>query len=62
MHLQDCIVLAGPELTPHRCASFKTEGSEVTEIDLLDEVHRIETGVQIVLPGLVNSHTHMGDS
>ena len=62
MHFKDCIVLHGAELTPTRCASFRVEDGYIVEMDLLDEVQRIENGATVIIPGLVNAHTHMGDS
>lgn len=62
MHFKDCIVLHGAELTPTRCASFRVEGERIVEMDLLDSVQRIENGATVIIPGLVNAHTHMGDS
>ena len=62
MHYQDCIVFYGPELVPMRCASFREEEGRITELDLTDPVQRIENGAIVLIPGLVNAHTHMGDS
>jgi cytosine/adenosine deaminase-related metal-dependent hydrolase len=62
MHYQDCIVFYGPELVPMRCASFREEEGRITELDLTDPVQRIENGATVLIPGLVNAHTHMGDS
>ena len=62
MHFSDCIVLHGPELLPFRCASFRVEDAHVAEIDLVEPVRRIESGAKVLIPGLVNAHTHMGDS
>ncbi|MDQ8193406.1 amidohydrolase family protein [Coraliomargarita sp. SDUM461004] len=62
MHYQDCIVFHGPEMAPMRCASFRAEGDRIVEMDLIEPVQRIEHGAIVIIPGLVNAHTHMGDS
>lgn len=58
----DPVVLCGPELTPFRCRRFATEGDTITAIDRTEPVLTLETGAQVIIPGLTNSHTHMGDS
>jgi cytosine/adenosine deaminase-related metal-dependent hydrolase len=45
-----------------RCASLRVEGDRITELDLIDPVGRIENGATVIIPGLINAHTHMGDS
>lgn len=63
--LNDCIVLLGPELRPHRCTHFAWEGEIVTAIDAGDEASRLDIrgdGALVVIPGLYNGHTHVGDS
>ncbi|NBB80701.1 MAG: amidohydrolase family protein [Verrucomicrobia bacterium] len=62
MHFSDCIVLSGPELQPFHCASFRVEDANIVELDLVEPVQRIESGAMVLMPGLVNAHTHMGDS
>jgi len=62
MILRDCIVLAGSELEPRQCSVFETEGDCIVRMDLGEPVSRITEGATLVMPGLVNSHTHMGDS
>lgn len=62
MRYEDCIVFAGPGLEPHRCARFEVEDGRIATFDLLDPVLRIESGATVLIPGLVNAHTHMGDS
>jgi cytosine/adenosine deaminase-related metal-dependent hydrolase len=62
MHYQDCIVFHGPEMVPMRCASLRVEGDRIVELDLTDPVARIFDGATVIIPGLVNAHTHMGDS
>lgn len=63
--LNDCIVLLGPDLRPHRCARFAWQGDTLTAIEAGEAVTRFDTdsqGTLVVIPGLYNSHTHMGDS
>lgn len=62
MKLTDCIVFAGPDLRPHRCRAFETAGDTIRALDLAEPVQAIDNGALVVLPGLYNSHTHMGDS
>jgi cytosine/adenosine deaminase-related metal-dependent hydrolase len=60
--LSDVIVLLGPELEPWRCARFEWEGDRLTRIERREPVLAIAAGARVVIPGLYNSHTHMGDS
>lgn len=60
--LRDCIVLAGPELAPWRCARFAWKEEAVTAIEREQRVLELDQGALVVIPGLCNGHTHMGDS
>lgn len=60
--LRDCIVLAGLELEPRRCARLAWEGAKVTALELGPPAVAIDDGAVVVIPGLTNAHTHMGDS
>jgi 5-methylthioadenosine/S-adenosylhomocysteine deaminase len=60
--LRDCIVLHGPDLVPHRARRFAWVHDTITAIELDAPVTQLETGALVVIPGLYNSHTHMGDS
>lgn len=60
--LNDCIVLHGPELAPHHCARFAWSVDTITTMDLGAPAPTVEDGAVVVIPGLYNSHTHMGDS
>jgi cytosine/adenosine deaminase-related metal-dependent hydrolase len=60
--LRDCIVLAGPTLEPRRCARFAWADGRVTALELGEPVGAIDAGAWVVIPGLTNGHTHMGDS
>lgn len=60
--LRDCVVFCGPELQPHRCSRFEFSGDTITAIDRAEPIESIDSGALVVIPGLYNSHTHMGDS
>ena len=60
--IRDCIVLHGPDLVPHRCARFAWAHDTVTAIELGAPCHQLDHGALVIMPGLTNSHTHMGDS
>ena len=62
MIFRDCIVCAGESLQPHRCACFETEGDRVSRCDFIEPVDRLDRPTNVIIPGLVNAHTHMGDS
>ncbi len=62
MDFHDCIVLYGPELTPYRCDRFQTKGDTIHAIDLQEPCQSIDNGALVIIPGLINSHTHMGDA
>lgn len=60
--IRDCIVLLGPDLEAWRCSRFAWELDTVTAIDRIARVSTADNGGLVVMPGLYNSHTHMGDS
>jgi 5-methylthioadenosine/S-adenosylhomocysteine deaminase len=60
--LRDVIVLSGSGLEPWRCSRFAWSGDTVTEIDQVEPCRVLGNGALVVIPGLYNSHTHMGDS
>ena len=60
--LRDVIVLAGPGLEPWRCRRFGWKADTVSEVERVEPALAIENGSLVVIPGLWNSHTHMGDS
>ena len=63
--IADCVVLHGPELTPFRCRRFTWELDTIKAIELEEPVQSFSSeskGTQVIIPGLYNSHTHMGDS
>ncbi|MEA5462431.1 amidohydrolase family protein [Leptothoe sp. PORK10 BA2] len=60
--LKDCIVLHGKDLRPYQCHQFTVEQDTITHIDLGSPCNQLEQGSLVIIPGLYNSHTHMGDS
>jgi cytosine/adenosine deaminase-related metal-dependent hydrolase len=62
LQFKDCIVLYGADLIPHHCRLFEVEQDTITEIDLGEPCNQLEQGALVIIPGLYNSHTHMGDS
>ncbi len=60
--IRDCIVLHGPELTPLRCARFAWQQDTITAMELGAPCTRLDSGGLVIMPGLTNAHTHMGDS
>ena len=62
MVINNCVVLHGSELEPYRCSRFAVAGGLVTDIVLGEPCNQLSDGTVIVIPGLYNSHTHVGDS
>jgi len=63
--LHDCIVLHGPDLIPHRCLRFAWNKDTISAIELGEPIQQLPTeseGAWVIVPGLYNGHTHMGDS
>jgi cytosine/adenosine deaminase-related metal-dependent hydrolase len=60
--LRDCFVLHGPELVPHRCHRFAWEHDTITALELGAPCSQLDAGGLVVIPGLYNGHTHLGDS
>jgi 5-methylthioadenosine/S-adenosylhomocysteine deaminase len=60
--LRDVVVLLGPGLEPWRCSRFEWSGDSIAVIDRLEPLLTLESGALVVIPGLYNGHTHMGDS
>ena len=61
-HLSSCIVLWGADLVPHHCARFAWSDDTITELVIGAPAPVVDDGAIVVIPGLYNSHTHMGDS
>jgi cytosine/adenosine deaminase-related metal-dependent hydrolase len=60
--LKDVVVLCGPDLEPWLCSRFAWRGDTLTEIERVKPMTSLDQGRLVVIPGLVNSHTHMDDS
>ena len=60
--LTDCVVLLGPELAPFLCSRFAWSGDTINVIDRIKPATTLDSGARVVIPGLYNGHTHMGDS
>ncbi len=60
--LRDCIVLHGPDLVPHRARRFAWVHDSITAIELDAPCHQLDDGALVVMPGMYNGHTHLGDS
>lgn len=60
--ISDCVVLHGPELRPHHCKHFAWQGDTITRLDLGLPCNSLDAGALVVIPGLYNGHTHLGDS
>lgn len=62
MEFTNCMVLWGPDLEPFLCDRFKVNGDTIEAIDRREPYNRIKGDGLVIIPGLYNSHTHMGDS
>ncbi|MEM7673553.1 MAG: amidohydrolase family protein [Verrucomicrobiota bacterium] len=62
MVFENCVVLVGPELSPMRCRRFAVQHDTIEAIDCIEQVVSIESGTRVIIPGLYNSHTHIGDA
>ena len=60
--LRDCVVLHGPDLTPHHCARFAWSRGVVTGLDLGPPAPALARGTLVVIPALTNAFTQLGDS
>jgi 5-methylthioadenosine/S-adenosylhomocysteine deaminase len=60
--IRDCIVLDGADLVPHRCTRFAWDHDTITGFDLGEPCHQLDAGALVIIPGLYNGHTHVGDS
>lgn len=60
--LESCIVLLGPDLTPTWCSQFSWEGDRIVEVKAVRPMTTLDRPAMVILPGLVNGHTHVGDS
>ena len=59
--LRDCIVVHGPDLLPHHCRRFAWQHDTITALELGAPCNQLDSGALVVIPGLYNGHTHIGD-
>jgi len=62
LELSNCIVLHGAELEPYWCDRFIVQGETIQTLALREPCVELDQGAFVIIPGLYNSHTHMGDS
>jgi cytosine/adenosine deaminase-related metal-dependent hydrolase len=62
IELTNCIILHGSELEPYWCDRFTVHSDTIQQISLREPCQAIEQGALVIIPGLYNCHTHMGDS
>jgi 5-methylthioadenosine/S-adenosylhomocysteine deaminase len=59
--IKNCVVLHGPELTPHRCRQFSWLADTIETIELGEPCQHLVDETVVIIPGLYNGHTHVGD-
>jgi cytosine/adenosine deaminase-related metal-dependent hydrolase len=62
IELTNCIILYGAELEPYWCDRFVVDADTIQQLSLREPCCAIDHGALVVIPGLYNCHTHMGDS
>jgi len=62
LEFANCIVLQGRDLEPHYCHRFVVKGDTIAALELGEPCLAIDKGALVIMPGMYNSHTHMGDS
>jgi cytosine/adenosine deaminase-related metal-dependent hydrolase len=62
IELTNCIILYGAELEPYWCDRFVVDADTIQQLSLREPCCAIDHGALVVMPGLYNCHTHMGDS
>jgi 5-methylthioadenosine/S-adenosylhomocysteine deaminase len=60
--LEDCVVLHGIDLQPHWCRRLVVEDGIVIEVKLGAAMRGCAGPCRVVMPAMVNAHTHIGDS
>lgn len=60
--LRDCVVLHGPGLEPWHCKRFAWVQDTLTALELDRPCPQLDAGALVIIPGLINGHTHIGDS
>jgi cytosine/adenosine deaminase-related metal-dependent hydrolase len=62
IEVKNCIILHGSELEPYWCDLFVADGDTIQQLALREPCNTIDHGALVIMPGLYNCHTHMGDS
>jgi len=62
LEFTNCIVLQGCDLEPHYCHRFVVKGDTIVALELGKPCLAIDKGALVIMPGMYNSHTHMGDA
>lgn len=62
MKFENCVVLCGRELEPYACRVLEVEGGIITRLEKEEPCEALDAGSVVIMPGMYNSHTHMGDS
>jgi cytosine/adenosine deaminase-related metal-dependent hydrolase len=62
LEFANCIVLQGRDLEPHYCHRFGVKGDTIATLELGEPCQAIDRGSLVIMPGMYNSHTHMGDA
>ncbi|NJN87281.1 MAG: amidohydrolase family protein [Leptolyngbyaceae cyanobacterium SL_7_1] len=57
-----CIILHGAELDPYWCDRLVVDGDTIQQISLRAPCRTVDQGALVIMPGLYNCHTHVGDS
>jgi cytosine/adenosine deaminase-related metal-dependent hydrolase len=63
MIFENCIALLGESLAPYACPVFETKGDKIVRIQSTGTpLKQLPEGTLVLVPGLVNGHTHFGDA
>lgn len=60
--IRDCVVWLGSELEPTHCNRLVWGDGKIQAIEVVGLATEVGTARFAILPGLVNAHTHVGDS
>jgi 5-methylthioadenosine/S-adenosylhomocysteine deaminase len=63
MIFENCVALLGESLSPYFCPVFETNGDKIVRIQSVGKpLKQLPYGTLVLVPGLVNGHTHFGDA
>ena len=60
--IDNCVVFAGDDLSPQMCSRFEYEVGVITHIQIEGPAPTPIGPLPVICPGLINGHTHVGDS